>query len=246
MEKIDNKEDPNENDIPFFHAGSLILVFGQSRSGKSWWLRNLILENECHFEKEIKQLVFIHQQDNPENDTNISLISKKFKKNAVITKTLIPDVHKTLIPNQSLIVFDDCELMLKQKKHREILDNLAFIYAHNNKITVIISFQTYGLFYKSSPLNHLVYQATNFVLFGSNNVGNRSLGPMLNAFEVQIKDGKLLYDLFIEYVLQRGVDPKKRVKYRYLLVHLHPDLPSSEVWSNILDCDSNPLLGYHE
>ena len=115
MEKIDNKED-NENDIPFFHAGSLILVFGQSRSGKSWWLRNLILENECHFEKEIKQLVFIHQQDNPENDTNISLISKKFKKNAVITKTLIPDVHKTLIPNQSLIVFDDCELMLKQKK----------------------------------------------------------------------------------------------------------------------------------
>ena len=91
-----------------------------------------------------------------------------------------------------------------------------------------------------------IVHATNFVLFGSNNVGNRSLGPMLNAFEVQIKDGKLLYDLFIEYVLQRGVDPKKRVKYRYLLVHLHPDLPSSEVWSNILACDSNPLLGYHE
>ena len=119
------------------------------------------------------------------------------------------------------------------------------INAHHNKVTVFISFQTYGIFYKKSPLNDLLDQATNLILFGSMNFQNKSLKGFLNGYEIDLKGNQTLYELFKEFVLQKGVEIDQKIQYRYLWIDLHPNLTRAEVWAHVLECDDQSLVSFH-
>ena len=218
---------------PKFECGSLCLLFGQSRSGKSTWLTNLLLENEHHFDSKVKQLVYVYQ----EMDNNIKKLQSKFKKNGLFLNELPCDVESLLIPNHSVLVMDDLELQLRHKEKREVLLRLSMVTAHHRGIHVFFCFQSYGIFYKKSPLNKVLYQATSLVLFRSINTFG-SLKRFLNGYDIKLKRGSTLYDIFKNYVQYE--------QYNYLLVNLSPSLPRAEVFSQILNCESRPLLIFHE
>ena len=111
-------------------------------------------------------------------------------------------------------------------------------------MTVFISFQTYGIFYKKSPLNDVLHQATNLILFGSKNL-NKSIKGFLNNYEIDLKGNQTLYDLFKEFVLPKGEEVEMISKYRYLWIDLHPDLKRPEVSAQCLNCDKAQLLSFH-
>ena len=222
-------------DPPVIQIGSLVLLFGQSRSGKSTWLTNLLVEHKHHFEHPIKQLVCIYQRE--DTDT-IGVLKEKFAKNGTFVKHIPDDLEQWVVPH-SVIIFDDCEnLVQESKKNRKLLRDLATITCHHSGITVFFCFQTYGVFYAKNPLNAVFHQATNLVLFRSMNNSYRSLKFWLNSYEMKLRNSCTLFDIFMDYVLAE--------QFNYIMINLYPNLSKPQVFAQILQSDRRPLLCFHE
>ena len=222
-------------DPPVFQTGSLVLLFGQSRSGKSTWLTQLLLEHKEHFQCPIRQLVCIYQREDPDT---IGILKEKFSKNGTFVKQIPDNLEQWVIP-ESVIIFDDCENLVEDsKKNRKLLKELATITCHHSKITVFFCFQTYGVFYSKNPLNAVLHQATNLVLFRSMNNSFRSLKFWLNSFEMKLRSDCTLFEIFMDYVLGE--------QFNYLVINLYPNLSKPEVFAQILQSDRRPLLCFHE
>ena len=168
---------------PKFKPGTFALLFGQSQSGKSTWLKNVLLEHECHFETAIKKLVYVYQ--NKDNE-NLPILMETFKKIGTFQTDLPLDIEDGLVENHSILILDDLELMMRCKEKRRVLQRLSMETAHHKKIYVFFSFQTYGVFYKRSPLNEVLYQATNLLLFRSLNYNAKSLKAILVAVDAVV------------------------------------------------------------
>ena len=219
---------------PCFENGSLVLLLGQSRSGKSSFVQSVLMESQHQFRSKIKQLIYVYQAD----DDNIKKLQKKFGKNGMFLKSIPGNLDELLIESHSVLVLDDMELILeKNKEIRDQVMKLALITCHHKKTHVFISMQSYNVFYKKSPLNSLLFQSTSLVLFRSiNTVG--SLKRFLNAFDFKLKNNCTLWDIFKTYVQEK--------KYNYLVMNMAPCLDQAQIYSQILFCDSRPLIIFHE
>ena len=220
---------------PKFKTGTFALLFGQSQSGKSTWLKNVLLEHKYHFETHIKKLVYVYQHK--DND-NLPILMETFKKFGTFRTDLPCNIEDELIENHSILILDDLELMMKCKEKRRVLQRLSMETVHHKKIYVFFSFQTYGVFYKKSPLNDILYQATNLLLFRSLNNNTKSLKSILNAYQIKLKRAVQLYDLYIDFVMPN--------QYNYLMINLYPKLKHAEVYGHILYSDCEPMLIFHE
>ena len=169
---------------PKFQSSSLTLIFGQSGSGKSTWLTECLLEHEIHFERKIKQLIYVSKH----TDKNVKRLKKKFKAGMFLNE--IPSNLEDIVePSKSVVVFDDCQQELLQSKEKiRMLKRLATISIHHLDLMFFLTFQDYEIFYKRSELNFLLFQTSCIILFRSLN-NFCSLKRFLNSYEVKLKGG---------------------------------------------------------
>lgn len=220
-------------DPPKFQSSSLTLIFGQSGSGKSTWLTDCLIEHDIHFERKVKQLIYVSKHC----DKNVKKLKSKFKAGMFLSE--IPEnLEEVLVPSKSVVVFDDCQQELLQSKEKiRMLKRLATIQIHHMDLMVFITFQDYEIFYKRNDLNFLLFQTSCIVLFRSLN-NFCSLKRFLNSYEVKLKGGESLYNLFKKFV---QCEP-----FSHIIVNLSTKLKSPQVYSQILFCDDRPLLIFHE
>ena len=95
---------------------------------------------------------------------------------------------------------------------------------HHLPCTLLIIAQSYSMFYASSKIHQALFQATMLILFKSHSSMN-ILKRVLNSFNVKIKSGDSLFQVFKDYCSG---------SHRYLVINLHPSLDSAQVYSNIL------------
>ena len=221
-------------DHPTYEAGCFVLVIGQSRGGKTRWLKGLLQEYKSQFKsKKIKQIVYIHQS----LGKDLKELQSKLKKKLVLLPDIPSDLEEICL-DHSVIVFDDVELLIqKQKEKKDLLMRWSHELCHHRSWHVFLALQSYNIFYKRSVLNPLLTQATGLVIFRSQHM-LPSLKRFLNAFNVKLKQKDTdLFTVFKSYVLD--------APYNYLVVNLSPALAKPEVYSQVLMSDSRPLLIFH-
>ena len=127
-------------DPPKFQSSSLTLIFGQSGSGKSTWLTDCLIEHDIHFERKVKQLIYVSKHC----DKNVKKLKSKFKAGMFLSE--IPEnLEEVLVPSKSVVVFDDCQQELLQSKEKiRMLKRLATIQIHHMDLMVFITFQDGG------------------------------------------------------------------------------------------------------
>ena len=218
---------------PKFQSSSLTLIFGQSGSGKSTWLTDCLIEHNIHFERKVKQLIYVSKH----TDKNVKKLKSKFKAGMFINE--IPtNLEQILEPSKTVIVFDDCQQELLQSKEKiRMLKRLATISIHHDDLMVFITFQDYEIFYKRNELNFLLFQTSCIILFRSLN-NFCSLKRFLNSYEVKLKGGETLYNLFKKFVQGQP--------FSHIIINLSTKLKCPQVYSQILFCDDRPLLIFHE
>ena len=217
---------------PQFESGSLILIFGQSQSGKSSWLTQAIIEHKAHWKQKIKRLIYIYKED----DANSAKLKKHFK-NGIFLKSIPDDLEDMVEPSCTLVVFDDFQIDLSSKRNVKMLKKWGTIKLHHDDFCCAITLQNYDVFYKRNELNFLLYQTSSLVLFRSLN-NFCALKRFLNAYEIRLKENDTLYDVFKKFVQSKP--------YSHLIINLSPKLKSPQVYSQVLFNDDRPLLIFHE
>ena len=183
-------------------------------------MQNLLLEAPAHFEEKISQLICISRY----RDENIKILEKKFSKNFDYYDRIPLDLESRAVPH-CLILIDDFEQELTSD--RELLKmtySFAAYVTHHLPCTLIMVCQSYSMFYASSKLHQALFQATMLILFKSHSSMN-ILKRVLNSFNVKIRNGDTLFQVFKEYCSG---------SHRYIVLNLHPSLDSVQVYSNIL------------
>ena len=104
-------------------------------------------------------------------------------------------------------------------------------------LMLFVTFQDYEIFYRRHDLNFLLFQTSWIVLFRSLN-NFCSLKRFLNSYEIKLKGGETLYELFKKFV--------QGEPYSYIIVNLSTRLKFPQVYSQILFSDDRPLLIFHE
>ena len=98
---------------PKFQSSSLTLIFGQSGSGKSTWLTDCLIEHNIHFERKVKQLIYVSKH----TDKNVKKLKSKFKAGMFINE--IPtNLEEILEPSKTVIVFDDFNRNFSSRKKK--------------------------------------------------------------------------------------------------------------------------------
>ena len=112
---------------------------------------------------------------------------------------------------------------IKSRRYKD--DFAVWILCHPSPtLFVIIIAQSYSMFYASSKIHQALFQATMLILFKSHSSMN-ILKRVLNSFNVKIKSGDSLFQVFKDYCSG---------SHRYLVINLHPSLDTAQVYSNIL------------
>ena len=186
----------------------------------NFFFQNLLLEAPAHFEKKISQLIIISRY----RDENVTILEKKFPKNSIYYDHIPMDLDRVAVPN-SLILLDDFEDEVTSNRDviKMILRFGSYV-THHLPCTLVVIAQSYSMFYASSRIHQALFQATMLILFKSHSSMN-ILKRVLNSFNVKIKSGDTLFQIFKDYCSG---------SHRYLVINLHPSLDSAQVYSNIL------------
>ena len=180
----------------------------------------MLLEAPAHFEKKISQLILISRY----RDDNVLILEKAFPKNSIYYDHIPMDLESKALPN-SMILCDDFEDELTS--NREVIKMImrfASYVTHHLPCSLWLVAQSYSMFYASSKMHQALFQATMLILFKSHSSMN-ILKRVLNSFNVKIKSGDTLFQVFKDYCSG---------SHRYLVINLHPSLDSAQVYSNIL------------
>jgi len=197
-------------------------------------MRQLLVEHKIHFENKINQLIYIFKEE----DKNIKTLKKKFGKSGTFLNEIPDGLESLLLPNHSVCVIDDFESSLVLDKEKvSSLKYLSNVSIHHSNLIVFLLFQSFSIFLRKHVLHDILYQATSLILFRSMNSFS-SLKRFLNSYEIKLKGNQSLYDIFKKFVQQEP--------YQYLIINIAPKLRNPEVYSQILFCDSRPLLIFHE
>ena len=180
----------------------------------------MLLEAPAHFEKKISQLIIISRY----RDENVTILEKKFSKNSIYYDHIPMDLDRVAVPH-SLILLDDFEDEVTSNRDviKMILRFGSYV-THHLPCTLVVIAQSYSMFYASSRIHQALFQATMLILFKSHSSMN-ILKRVLNSFNVKIKSGDTLFQIFKDYCSG---------SHRYLVINLHPSLDSAQVYSNIL------------
>lgn len=182
-----------------------------------------------HFESKILQLVYLYREE----DANVKILKKNFQKNSIFLDNIPDNLEDLVISEKSILVIDDFEDVLSNDREKaKLIVKFSNYLVHHRRLIIFLIFQSYQLFYAKHRLNSILYQATSLILFRS--INNFSmLKRFLNAYDIKLKSGEKLYDIFQKYVAS---------KYMYLIVNIHPHIDKPTVYSQILYSDCRPFI----
>ena len=217
----------------FVRFVNILILFIFSRSGKSTLCRELLVEKNLQFENELEQLIYIYNQD----DENINTLKEQWGKKGKFLTEIPMDLPEKLIPSKSCAVLDDLEdTLINDKEKQKLLKSMANVLIHHKKLVILITLQSYDIFYKRHPLNGCLQQATKLILFKSvNNFG--SLKRWLNSYAVKLKAKQKLFDVY-EYLVSSSA-------YNYVVIDLDQSMNNPLVYTNILYSDSRPFIVFN-
>ena len=180
----------------------------------------MLLESPAHFEKKISHLIVISRY----RDENVTVLEKKFSKNWSYYDHIPMDLER-IATRDCFILCDDFEDEVTSNRDviKMILRFGSYV-THHLPCSLLIIAQSYSMFYASSKIHQALFQATMLILFKSHSSMN-ILKRVLNSFNVKIKSGDSLFQVFKDYCSG---------SHRYLVINLHPSLDTAQVYSNIL------------
>ena len=185
-----------------------------------FFFQNLLLESPAHFEEKISQLICISRY----RDENVQILEKKFSKKFEYFDSIPMDLESKALPH-SVILIDDYEQELTSDRDViKMILRFGSHVTHHLPCSLFVICQGYSIFYASSKIHQALYQATMLILFKSHSSMN-ILKRVLNGFNVKIKSGDTLFQVFKDYCSG---------SHRYIVINLHPSLDSALVYSNIL------------
>ena len=185
------------------------------------------MEASVQFEFPVKRLIYIYRY----RDDTVKALEKKLKKNGVFLDTIPKDLESQVCEH-CVIFIDDMEDLLNQKEMSAMALRFANYIVHHSKIVFGLVFQSYNLFYASSKLHPILYQASIIICFRSvTSFG--MLKRVLNSYNVPLRSGEKLFDLFCKYVNSR---------HKYLIVNISPKLDTPLVYSGILYNENDPFI----
>ena len=210
----------------------LVFILGSSGSGKSEFVKNIILESDYHFKgPKIPNIVYVYSSF----DDNLKELQNK-KAGITFVKELPLNWKEKSIPG-SLYIFDDQECKLNSSKpYSDVINEIATIYVHHFKLKVFILLQTYDCLYKSCRINPSINQLTNLVIFRVSKTDS-TLKRFLNTFNISLKENRNLFDVFTVFT--------KELPHSYLMINISPFQKRATCFSNILLCDGKNLLTFH-
>ena len=146
----------------------------------------------------------------------------------------IARLRKIFFCFRSIAVIDDSEEDIVNSKSKcKMLKELSSVGVHHKKLTIFLLLQTFDCFYRRNVLNPILYQATHLILFRS--ISNfSSLKRWLNSYHIPLHSNETLHEIYQNYVQGQ--------RWAYLLLDLSPSLPHPRAYSQILICDSRPML----
>ena len=187
------------------------------------------MEAPAHFEIPITRLIVISKY----RDDNVKLLEEKYGKKGIFL-TAIPLDLESLLCKGTYVLIDDMEDVLSNDKDvQKMILKAAFFWIHHIGIFMNIVYQSYNLFYASSKLHQIVYQANALILFRTSNLFGM-VKKVLNSYNVNLKSGDSLYSTFKDYCSGK--------KNRYIIILVHPKLDSPVVASSILYDDPDPYI----
>ena len=185
------------------------------------------MEASAQFECPVRRLIFIYRY----RDETVKALEKQFQKNGIFLDTIPTDLESQVCEH-SVIFIDDMEDLLNKKEMAAMALRFANYIVHHSKIVFGLVFQSYNLFYASSKLHPILYQATMIICFRSvTSFG--MLKRVLNSYNVPLRSGEKLFDLFCKYVNSR---------HKYLIVNISPKLDIPLVYTGILYNEKDPFI----
>lgn len=181
----------------------------------------------------MEQLIYIYNQD----DENIKTLKDEWGKKGKFMHEIPMDLPEKMIPAKSCAVWDDLEDVITSDKEKgKLLRSMANVLIHHRQLILIITLQSYDIFYKRHPLNGCLQQSTKLILFKSiNNFG--SLKRWLNSYAVKLKAKQKLFDVY-EYLVGSS-------SYNYVVIDLDQSMNNAQVYTNILYSDPRPFIVFH-
>jgi DNA mismatch repair ATPase MutS len=163
-----------ENDFKFIHPFRL-LIAGPTSSGKSSFVKQIILNKNKIINKEIDKIYYIYGCDQPLYDT--------FRDQVIFTKDL--NIINQEFNNKTLIILDD--LQEEITNHITELKNLIIKRSHHQNISVIIILQ--NIFSNSNFTKTIRINISNYYIlrhsFGNDQL--EVLGRQLEGYKNQKK-----------------------------------------------------------
>ena len=188
-----------------------------------------MLEAPLHLETPITRLIVVSRY----KDDNIKLLEKKYGKIAIFFEKIPLDLESYLCRG-AYVLIDDMETELTSDKDIiKMILKFSFYFVHHYGLYCNIILQSMNIFYASSKLHQIVYQANALILFRSANLFSM-VKKVLNSFNLKLKSGDSLFDTFKEYCSGK--------KNRYIIILVHPKLEKPVVASSILYDDPDPYI----
>ena len=180
----------------------------------------MLLESSAHFEKKISHLIVISRY----REENVQILEKIFSRNWSYYDHIPMDLERIATPHCFILCDDFEDEVTSNRDVIKMILRFGSYVTHHLPCTLLIIAQSYSMFYASSKIHQALFQATMLILFKSHSSMN-ILKRVLNSFNVKIKSGDSLFQVFKDYCSG---------SHRYLVINLHPSLDSAQVYSNIL------------
>ena len=171
------------------------------------------------------QVVYFHKEECP-TITDLKAFFEEEKVDAKFFKKLNHDILSLVRPSCTIVVFDDYETDFSSRSNADLLYKLASIYCHHSSLNVFFLIQSVGPLKKDNLANKSVIQSSHFVFFKSS-YDSRSLKHFLNNFDIRLKGGMSVYEVFEKYIQKSG-------RFCYLVLSVSPRLSKNAVLTNFL------------
>lgn len=237
---METKSKKKLTEIPKFGISSFCCIFGNSCSGKSTYVKNLLKEHQYHFTNLIHRIIFIHSvEDNCVKELKEVFPDKKGEKpDGKYFKNFPADLMNYIIPGHTIIVIDDKEDEIgKNKEIAKDLNYIATVLCHHESLNIFINFQTFMPLYKKHALHCTISQSTNLVFF-RNSSNSVCLKRFMANYSIRLKKGQTLYDVFKRFI--------QKERFSYLMIDVSPTAKCATAYSNMLLCDKKPMLSFHD
>ena len=157
---------------------------------------------------------------------------------ARFSKKIPYDIVPLIIPNETILIFDDFEnTFSKDKQYANMLFNLASIYVHHKGLIVFFLLQTTAIMKAEHKLHTTYTQSTHVVFFRDPWISKGTINKM-NNFQIRMKGGLSIHDVYQKFVQNKA--------HAYLILFISPKCDKHMAFTNILLNALGPMLSHHE